>query len=174
MKLSKEVVMVTKAMAERGTSFRRLPGQLGVGGSAALPAERAGGGNGQRREDGSAHGAGRLTGEGRPALVRQMYEFLGRDHWFEGSYRQWCGHLRLRRLKAKRYINSSLIVINEVGFRPLDCRTLLKEHHRIKNRMDMTRDGCGMPAKSPARKKPARKEVKTPRVDLTSLRWGVR
>ena len=56
MKLSKEEAMAATAIAERGTSVRRPAGQFrGDAGSAAVPAEDAGGGVGQRRENGSAH-----------------------------------------------------------------------------------------------------------------------
>ena len=36
-----------------------------------------------------------------------------------------------RRLKAKRYLNSSLLVIDEVGFRPLDRRETNLRLHEI-------------------------------------------
>ena len=66
MNLSKEEVMVTMAKAERGTSVRRLARPTrGDGGSAAVPAEKLGGGTAQRRVGGSTHGAGRLRGGGR-------------------------------------------------------------------------------------------------------------
>lgn len=64
--------MVTKAIAERGT-WGQAAGRAvrGDGGSAALPAEDAGGGTGQRRWGGSAYGAGRLRGgRGDPVGVR--------------------------------------------------------------------------------------------------------
>ena len=37
---------------------------------------------------------GRMTGEGRPAQVRQIYEILVRNDGFEGSYQVVVRHLR--------------------------------------------------------------------------------
>ena len=124
MKLSKEEVMVTKAIAERGTSVRRLAGQLGVTDGALRyrlkKLEEKPGRDGRDRPtvlDGYAEvveaiqlalGDGRLTGEGRPAQVRQIYEILVRDHGYEGSYQAAVRPLRRKhgrpRLRALRWV----------------------------------------------------------------------
>ncbi len=110
MKLSKEAVMVAKGMSERGTSVRRLAGQLGVTEGALryrLKKLEAGPARDGRADQATALDGyadvvegiqvaledGRLTGEGRPAQVRQIYEILVRDHGYEGSYQAVVRHL---------------------------------------------------------------------------------
>ncbi|WP_425154679.1 hypothetical protein [Candidatus Palauibacter sp.] len=123
MKLSKQAVMVAKGMSERGTSVRRLAGQLEVTEGALryrlkkLEAGRARDGRSDQPTALDGYTAvveaiqvaledGRLTGEGRPAQVRQIYEILVRDHGYEGSYQAVVRHLRRKhgkpRLRALR------------------------------------------------------------------------
>ena len=53
---------------------------------------------------------GRLTGEGRPAQARQIYELLIRDHGYGGSYQAVVRHLRRKhgrpRLRALRRVET--------------------------------------------------------------------
>jgi transposase len=53
---------------------------------------------------------GRLTREGRPCQVRQIYEILGRDHGYRGSYRAVVRHLGRRygtpRVRALRRVET--------------------------------------------------------------------
>lgn len=100
MKLSKEQVTVAKGMKERGTSVRQLAKQLGVT-EGALRYRI--GKVGEEAPDGRANqptalegyegavlaiqerlGDGRLTGEGRPCQVREIYDVLVRDHGYRG------------------------------------------------------------------------------------------
>lgn len=117
MKLSEEQVIVAKAMRDRGTSVRQLAKQLGVT-EGALRYRLAK--SGDASPDGRANqptaldgyeqsveaiqerlGDGRLTGEGRPCQVREIYEVLVRDHGYEGSYQAVVRHLRRRYGKPK-------------------------------------------------------------------------
>jgi transposase len=103
-KLTKEQIMVADGMIERGVSIRQMARQLGVRESALRYRLR-------RRREGAVDGRSykptaldpfetvvhtilerlddvRITGgAGRPAQVRQVYEFLCRDHGFTGSYK---------------------------------------------------------------------------------------
>ncbi len=110
MKLSKEQVMVAKGMKERGTSVRKLARQLGVAESTLryrLERIEEGAVDGRARQmtalDGYEElvealqrrlGDGRLTGRGRPAQVRELYEVLARDYGYTGSYQAVVRHLR--------------------------------------------------------------------------------
>lgn len=117
MKLSKEQVTVAKGMKERGTSVRQLAKQLGVTEGAlryrigkvgeAAPDGRA---NQPTALDGYEDvvlaiqerlGDGRLTGEGRPCQVREIYDVLVRDHGYRGSYKAVGRHLNRRYGKPK-------------------------------------------------------------------------
>jgi transposase len=111
-KLTKEQIMVADGMIERGVSIRQMARQLGVRESALRYRLR-------RRREGAVDGRSckptaldpfetvvhtvlerledvRITGEGRPAQVRQVYELLCRDHGFTGSYKSVVRHIRRR------------------------------------------------------------------------------
>lgn len=104
--------MVADGMIERGVSIRQMARQLGVRESALRYRLR-------RRRQGAADGRSckptaldtfetvvhtvlerledvRITGEGRPAQARQVYELLCRDHGFIGSYKSVVRHIRRR------------------------------------------------------------------------------
>jgi hypothetical protein len=125
--LSKEQVMVAIGMQERGTSVRQLARQFGVSEGAlryrlrratepARPDGRAEQGTAldgleavveglqERLED------GRLTGEGRPCQVREIYEVLVQDHGYGGSYQAVVRHLRRKhgapRVRALRRVET--------------------------------------------------------------------
>jgi len=105
--------MVAEGMVGKGTSVRQVARQLGVTEGALryrLRKRAAGSGvDGRSRQPSAVLGFeeaiqailerledGRLTGEGRPAQARQVYEALGRDHGYMGSYRAVVRHLRRR------------------------------------------------------------------------------
>ena len=127
MKLSKEQVMVAKGMQERGASVRQLARQLGVSEGALRyrlkRAEDADGVDGRARQptalDGLEEvvervqeqlGDGRLSGQGRPCQVREIYEVLVREHGYRGSYQAVVRHLRRKhgtpRLRALRRVET--------------------------------------------------------------------
>lgn len=105
--------MVGAEMARRGTSIRQLAVQLGVSEGAVRyrlrkqaegpkPDGRAGKGT---AVDGFEEAIGailerledwRVTGAGRPAQARTVYEVLVRDYGYTGSYRAVVRHLRRR------------------------------------------------------------------------------
>jgi transposase len=110
-KLTKEQIMVGTEMVRRGTSIRQLASQLEVSEGAiryhlrcAAEGPRPDGRAGkptaldgledtveavlERLED------WRLTGKGRPVQARMLYEILGRDYGYRGSYRAVVRHLR--------------------------------------------------------------------------------
>lgn len=104
--------MVAKGMKERGTSVRQLAKQLEVTeGALRYRMKKAGASepDGRTKQatalDGYAGavraiqerlGDGRLTGEGRPCQVRQIYELLVRDYGYGGSYKAVGRHLNRR------------------------------------------------------------------------------
>jgi transposase len=125
--LSKEQVMVAMVMQERGTSVRQLARQFGVSEGALRyrlkrttePARPDGrtqqataldgleaviAGLQERLED------ARLTGEGRPCQVREIYEVLAREHGYRGSYQAVVRHLRRKhgppRVRALRRVET--------------------------------------------------------------------
>lgn len=127
MKLSKEQVMVAKGMQERGTSIRKLAGQLGVTEGALRyrlkKLEEGPSVDGRSKQatalDEYAEAVeaiqraledGRLTGEGRPCQVQTIYEILVRDHDYRGSYQAVVRHLRRKhgkpRLRAFRRVET--------------------------------------------------------------------
>lgn len=102
--------MVADGMIERGVSIRQMARQLGVRESALRYRLR-------RRREGAADGRSckptaldpfetvvhtvlerlgdvRITGEGRPAQARQVYDILCRDHGFPGSYKSVVRHIQ--------------------------------------------------------------------------------
>jgi transposase len=112
-RLGEEQVMVADGMVRHGTSIRQVARQLGVteGALRYRLRKRAAG----PRVDGRSLQAsavdgyeeaiqtilerlddGRLLGEGRPAQARQVYEVLGREYGYTGSYRAVVRHLRRR------------------------------------------------------------------------------
>jgi len=116
-KLTKEQVMVAKAMKDRGTSVRQLARQLDVTEGAlryrlkkAEEPEADGRADQPTALDGyeaavrviQEHlGDGRLTGEGRPCQAREIYRVLVRDHGYTGSYKAVVRHLARRYGKPK-------------------------------------------------------------------------
>jgi transposase len=125
--LSKEQVMVAMGMQERGTSVRQLARQFGVSeGTLRYRLKRT---TEPPRPDGRAEQAtaldgleavveglqermedARLTGEGRPCQVREIYEVLARDHGYRGSYQAVVRHLRRKhgppRVRALRRVET--------------------------------------------------------------------
>ena len=110
--------MVTMGMQERGTSVRQLARQLGVTEGALRyrlrQAAEPGWVDGRTRQatalDGLEEvveaiqervGDGRLTGQGRPCQAQEIYEVLGRDHGYRGSYQAVVRHLRRKHGAAK-------------------------------------------------------------------------
>lgn len=102
--------MVAEGMIERGVSIRQMARQFGVRESALRyrlkrsqephrPDGRVGKPTSLDGYEEVVHtllerlGDVRLTGEGRPAQARQVYEILVRDHGFTGSYRSVARHL---------------------------------------------------------------------------------
>jgi transposase len=119
-KLTKEQVMVAKGMKERGTSVRQLAKQLEVTEGALRYRLKKLEEEGPEAPDGRATQAtaldgyeeavrrvqerledGRLTGEGRPCQVRQIYDVLVRDYGYRGSYKAVVRHLNRRYGKPK-------------------------------------------------------------------------
>jgi transposase len=108
-KLTKEQIMVAESMIERGVSIRTMAKQLGVRDRALryrLKRQRDGIVDGRRVKPTALDGLEaavhtllerfedvRLTGEGRPAQARQVYEVLCRDFGFTGSYKSVLRHL---------------------------------------------------------------------------------
>src|SRR5690554_2688063 len=105
--------MVAEAMIQRGVSIRHMAKQFGVREGALryrlrrlAEGERPDGRSRQRTAtDGyeeAIHGVlerlkdVRLTGEGRPAQARQVYEILTREYGFTGSYKSVVRHIRRR------------------------------------------------------------------------------
>jgi len=119
--------MVAKGMQERGASVRQLARQLGVReGALRYRLKRA---EGAARVDGRARqptaldgleevveriqeqlGDRRLSGEGRPCQVREIYEVLVREHGYRGSYQAVVRHLRRKhgapKLRALRRVET--------------------------------------------------------------------
>lgn len=119
--------MVAIGMQERGTSVRQLARQFGVSeGALRYRLRRA---RERDRPDGRAEQAtaldgleaviaglqerlhdGRLTGEGRPCQVREIYEALVHDHGYRGSYQAVVRHLRRKhgapRVRALRRVET--------------------------------------------------------------------
>src|SRR5690606_30012193 len=112
-KLTREQIMVAEAMIQRGVSIRHMAKQFGVREGALryrlrqlAEGERPDGRSRQRTAtDGyeeAIHGVlerledVRLTGEGRPAQARQVYEILTREYGFTGSYKSVVRHIRRR------------------------------------------------------------------------------
>jgi transposase len=110
-KLSEEQVMVAKGMRDQGVSVRQLARQLGVTeGAVRYRLKRLA--EGERVDGRSAQvtaldgyeeivealqkrlGDGRLTGEGRPCQVRELFELLVREHAYPGSYQAVVRYLR--------------------------------------------------------------------------------
>ena len=113
MKLTEEQVELLTEMRDRGTPVRTLSRQMGkheatvryrlrkrrevvaadgrVGKPTALDGHEGAVEAVQR-----ALGDGRLTGDGRPVSAREIYELLGRDHGYGGSYQSVVRHLRRR------------------------------------------------------------------------------
>jgi transposase len=128
-KLGKEQVMVAQAMVGRGTSVRRVAQQMGVteGALRYRLKKRTQG----EQPDGRAKkatsvdgyeeaveailerlGDARVSGEGRPAQARLVYEALARDHGFRGSYRSVVRHL------ARRYGKPAVRALRRVETPP--------------------------------------------------------
>jgi len=125
-KLTKEQVMVARAMKDRGTSVRQLAAQLGVTEGALryrLKKPEAPEPDGRAEQptalDGyeaavrgiqERLGDGRLTGEGRPCQAREIYRALVRDYGYTGSYRAVVRHLARRygrpRVRALRRVET--------------------------------------------------------------------
>lgn len=119
--------MVAIGMQERGTSVRQLARQFGVSEGAlryrlrrATEPVRPDGRTDQATAldglEGVVEGLqerledGRLTGEGRPCQVRDIYEVLVRDHGYRGSYQAVVRHLRRKhgatRVRALRRVET--------------------------------------------------------------------
>lgn len=128
MKLTEAQVELLSEMRDRGTSVRALSRQVGLTEGAVryrlrkreeagVADRRAGkptaldGYEGTVEAIQRALGDGRLTGEGRPAQVREIYELLCRDHGYGGSYRSVVRHLRRRygtpRVRAVRRVETA-------------------------------------------------------------------
>lgn len=113
MKLTEEQVELLTEMRDRGAPVRALSRQMGKNEATVRYRLR------KRREAGAADGRmgkptaldgyggaveavqralgdGRLTGDGRPVSAREIYELLGRDHGYGGSYQSVVRHLRRR------------------------------------------------------------------------------
>jgi hypothetical protein len=112
-KLTREQIMVAEGILRRGTSVRQMAQQLGVteGALRYRLRQRARGEplDGRRFQptatdgfEAAIHGIlerlddGRLTGEGRPAQARRVFEMLRRDYEFSGSYKSVVRHLARR------------------------------------------------------------------------------
>jgi transposase len=113
-KLTKEQIMVSEQMVQREVSIRQVAQQLGVTEGALRyhfrkRAEGRDGEDGRRNQptavDGYEEaadailerlGCRRVTGEGRPVQARTVYELLGRDYGYPGSYRGVVRYLRRR------------------------------------------------------------------------------
>ena len=113
-KLMKEQIMVGEQMVERGVSTRQVARQLGVAEGALRyrfrkRAEGREGEDGRRGQPTAVDGyeaavdavlerleCWRVTGEGRPAQASTVFEVLGRDYGYGGSYRGVVRHLNLR------------------------------------------------------------------------------
>lgn len=119
--------MVAIGMQERGTSVRQMARQFGVSeGALRYRLKRA---TEPPRPDGRRHQAtaldgleavvegvqerledARLTGEGRPCQVREIYDVLARDHGYRGSYQAVVRHLRRKhgppRVRALRRVET--------------------------------------------------------------------
>ena len=104
-KLTREQVMVGAEMVQRDTSARQVARQLGVTEGALryrLKPRTDAGTSGRRWTGWRGSSAGcwsgwtayRVTGEGRPVQVRQVYEVLRRDYGYRGSYQGVVRHLR--------------------------------------------------------------------------------
>ncbi len=109
--------MVAKQMRDRGTSVRRLAKQLQVTEGALRYRLKLRGEqkvDGRTRQPTALDGLedavvaiqerlddGRLSGEGRPCQVREIYEALVRDHHYRGSYQAVVRHVRRRYGKPK-------------------------------------------------------------------------
>jgi transposase len=111
-KLTKEQIMVGAGMVARGTSIRRVAGQLGVAeGTLRYQMRKAR----DSRPDGRARQRtaldgfepvvdailerledGRKEGTGRPVQARVVFEILQRDYRYHGSYHAVVRHLRRR------------------------------------------------------------------------------
>lgn len=119
--------MVAMGMQERGTSVRQLARQFGV--SEGALRYRLKRGTEPPRPDGRTQQAtaldgleavveglqerledARLTGEGRPCQVREIYEVLAREHGYRGSYQAVVRHLRRKhgppRVRALRRVET--------------------------------------------------------------------
>jgi transposase len=126
-RLGEEQVMVADGMVRKGTSIRQVSRQLGVSEGALRYRlrKRAAGAtvDGRSRQASAVSGFeeavqailerledGRLSGEGRPAQARQVYEALSRDYSYTGSYRAVVRHLRQRfgvpRVRALRRVET--------------------------------------------------------------------
>lgn len=113
-KLTREQIMVSEQMVQREVSIRQVARQLGVTEGALRyhfrkRAEGRDGEDGRRNQptavDGyeeavdailERFGCRRVTGEGRPVQARTVYELLGRDYSYSGSYRGVVRYLRRR------------------------------------------------------------------------------
>jgi transposase len=113
-KLTKEQIMVGEQIVKGGVSIRQMARQLGVTEGALRyhlrkKAEGREGDDGRRNQPTAVDGyeeaveailerleCWRVTGEGRPAQARTVYELLGRDHSYGGSYRAVVRHLGRR------------------------------------------------------------------------------
>jgi transposase len=113
-KLTKEQIMVSEQMVQKDVSIRQIARQLGVTEGALRyhfrkRAEGRDGEDGRREQPTAVDGfeeaidailerleCRRVTGEGRPAQARTVYELLGRDYGYSGSYRGVVRHLRRR------------------------------------------------------------------------------
>jgi transposase len=113
-KLTKEQIMVGEQIVERGVSIRQVARQLGVTEGALryhLRKKEEGreGEDGRRNQPTAVDGyeeaveailerleCWRVRGEGRPAQAQTVYELLGRDYGYGGSYRAVVRHLGRR------------------------------------------------------------------------------
>lgn len=112
-KLTREQIMVAEGMTRRGTSVRQIAKQLGVteGALRYRLRQRAAGTppDGRRVQPTATDGFeaaihtvlerledGRITGAGRPAQARQVFEILRREFDFQSSYKSVVRHLARR------------------------------------------------------------------------------
>lgn len=125
-KLTKEQIMVGAEMVGRGTSVRRVARQLGVSeGTLRYQMRRAKDprADGRSKQPTALDGLeevvkailerlddGRKEGDGRPAQARRVWELLGRDYGYRGSYQAVVRHLRRRfgvpRVRALRRVET--------------------------------------------------------------------